>query len=177
MNTINVRTDIPAFLNAQGLTGYGAEVGVQRGRHSQKILEIWVGKKLYCIDAWVYSRGKCWMKEATSRLTQYVDKGLCELIKKFSVEAAPTFVDGFFDFIYIDACHHYEQVRDDLAVWYPKVKSGGLFAGHDYREDGIYRNDYEYGVKTAVDDHCKKYGLDLHVTDEGDMSTWWLIKP
>jgi hypothetical protein len=36
------------------------------------------------------------------------------------------------DFVYIDANHKYDAVKKDLELWYPKVRKGGVFAGHDY---------------------------------------------
>lgn len=51
-----------------------------------------------------------------------------------SVEAARLYADGSLDFCFIDAAHDYESVRDDLAAWEPKVKPGGVLAGHDWNQ-------------------------------------------
>ena len=37
-----------------------------------------------------------------------------------------------FDLIFIDACHDYEFVRDDINKWEHVVKTGGTISGHDY---------------------------------------------
>lgn len=47
-------------------------------------------------------------------------------------QAAPMIPDGWADFIFIDAGHSYEAVRDDIANYLPKVKPGGWFGGHDF---------------------------------------------
>ncbi len=57
------------------------------------------------------------------------------LIKSLSWEAAESFYDLSLDFVFIDAGHDYESVKKDLAAWWPKVKPGGTFAGHDYTTD------------------------------------------
>lgn len=47
-------------------------------------------------------------------------------------EAARLVPDGWADFIFVDACHSYVAVKDDIKKWERKVKPGGWFGGHDY---------------------------------------------
>lgn len=49
-----------------------------------------------------------------------------------SVEAAGQFADASLDFVFLDASHDYESVRDDVAAWQPKLKPAGVMAGHDW---------------------------------------------
>jgi beta-1,4-mannosyl-glycoprotein beta-1,4-N-acetylglucosaminyltransferase len=49
-----------------------------------------------------------------------------------SVEAAKTYDDNSLDFVFIDADHSYESVKEDIIAWYPKIKPGGIISGHDY---------------------------------------------
>jgi hypothetical protein len=37
-----------------------------------------------------------------------------------------------FDLIFIDALHDYESVKQDIALWWPKVRVGGMLALHDF---------------------------------------------
>ena len=49
-----------------------------------------------------------------------------------SNEAAEYIDDDSLDFIFLDAYLSGQQAKNDLDVWYPKVKDGGIFAGHDW---------------------------------------------
>ena len=49
-----------------------------------------------------------------------------------SVEAARLFRDQTFDFVFLDTIHLYEQTKRELEAWWPKLKTGGVFAGHDH---------------------------------------------
>ena len=54
-----------------------------------------------------------------------------------SWEAAERFEDGHFDFVFIDASHDEESVRKDIAAWLPKIRQGGILAGHDISYPGV----------------------------------------
>ncbi len=49
-----------------------------------------------------------------------------------SFDRAKDFEDGSIDFLFIDANHTYEYVSRDIAAYLPKMKKGGIIAGHDY---------------------------------------------
>ena len=65
------------------------------------------------------------------------------------------FENGFFDFIYIDALHTYKSTKEDITNWYPKLKKGGIIAGHDYCLKDIGKPT-EYGVIKAVTEFRKE---------------------
>lgn len=54
-----------------------------------------------------------------------------EFIHGDSMEAAKR-TTGLVDSVYIDANHSYASVMRDIQVWRPRVRSGGIMAGHDY---------------------------------------------
>lgn len=49
-----------------------------------------------------------------------------------SAEQAVHFADESLDMVFIDADHQHDAVLHDLAAWWPKIKSTGRIAGHDY---------------------------------------------
>jgi len=40
--------------------------------------------------------------------------------------------DALFDFVFVDGPHTYENVKNDLKMWLPRVRQGGVIAGHDF---------------------------------------------
>lgn len=60
-------------------------------------------------------------------------------IEKDSVEASLLYKDSSLDFVFIDAEHKYEFVIQDIRHWLPKVRKGGIIAGHDYGWEGVTR--------------------------------------
>lgn len=56
------------------------------------------------------------------------------LIHATSDVAATFFADASIDYCFIDAGHMYDEVKADLAAWLPKVKPGGIMAGHDFNQ-------------------------------------------
>lgn len=49
-----------------------------------------------------------------------------------SWEMARGFADKSLDAVFIDADHEYSSVAQDIDAWRPKIKDGGVLAGHDY---------------------------------------------
>lgn len=178
---LNTRDELGVLLNQLNLSNTGVEVGAWRGYYSERLLNTWNGEKLYLVDIWKHQKSGYYNTlnasdtehENNYKLTlQSIQKfsGRCEIIRKFSVEAAEMFEDGSLDFVYIDANHTYEAVIEDLNAWYPKVKCGGIVAGHDFLEGGI-----PFGVKRAVTDFIANKKVSIFVTTE-EWPTWYFIK-
>ena len=53
------------------------------------------------------------------------------LIEEPSQQGSFHFDDGSLDIVFIDAGHGYEDVCTDIKFWLPKIRKGGIIAGHD----------------------------------------------
>ena len=182
---VRSRAELPFILNARGLVGEGAEIGVHKGSYSEYLLLHWQGMKVYSIDSYLESERDvsasgipapqtehdAFYIEAQRRLTKFGARS--ELIRLTSRAAADTFRNGQLDFVYVDALHYYDDVKEDISLWFPKVRKGGILAGHDYL-DGE-RGGYTYGVKSAVDEFQRMSRLKLKVSRERDWPSWFFL--
>ncbi len=87
------------------------------------------------------------LHEATKR--RFAGDPRVRVHRRTSHDAAPLFPDGFFDFVYVDGAHDYENVLHDLTTYGPKVNPEGALLGDDFCDHGVYANDV-YGVVGAV---------------------------
>lgn len=58
-----------------------------------------------------------------------------KLHQGMSWDGAQHYDDKSLDFVFIDAGHDYTSVKKDIDAWLPKVKSGGILAGHDFMNE------------------------------------------
>lgn len=54
-----------------------------------------------------------------------------------SLDGSSQIADDTLDFVFIDANHTYLHAYEDFNLFYSKVKSGGIFAGHDWSIPGV----------------------------------------
>lgn len=63
------------------------------------------------------------LKDFTNKVT---------ILKTTTLEASYLYPNMNFDLVFIDADHSYEGVAQDIQMWLPKIRSGGILAGHDF---------------------------------------------
>ncbi len=91
----------------------------------------------------INTMGKYTGEEQWSEYSNYIrEQGVepyIQTLKMTSVEASELFEDKSIDFVFIDGDHNYEAIKKDIESWLPKIKTGGVMAGHDYNAHTVYR--------------------------------------
>lgn len=177
------RHELPRVLNARGLIGRGVEVGVYLGEFTEHLLDGWEGRELVAVDPWrsfgsdeyrdvLNAEQAAWDERydlTVARLKRFGDR--VSIWRSTGDEAAARIADGSLDWVYLDAMHDRESVEHDLRTWWPKLRPGAIFAGHDYL-DGR-RGVTEFGVRSAVDGFFAERGVDVSSTYlDGPFVSW-----
>jgi hypothetical protein len=75
--------------------------------------------------------------------------GLVNLINADGVDAASRYADESLDFVFLDDDHSTPHVQRELAAWWPKIKPGGVLAGHDFDWPSVRQAVTRWATKTG----------------------------
>lgn len=125
------------------------EVGSWKGRSSvfaSRAASV-VNSKLYCVDSWegsflegpdhptvIQTKESKVFQEFKSNIRRYGCDNFV-ICRGLSKEVARRWTHGPIDFLFIDASHDYESVREDLEAWIPHLKTGSIICGDDWNQE------------------------------------------
>ena len=163
------------------------EIGVRQGKGLRRLRrarpEILVGVDCWLADGDLAHNDLSFSQAALDAMyrkacAMMVEIPALRILRMYSHEAALCFPDGFFDYVYIDADHTYAAVCQDIATWYPKVRSGGILAGHDFLHHTVPQTGVAFGVVEAVTEFVPANNLQerFHKTTDR-FASWYVVKP
>ncbi len=129
------------------------EIGAWHGKSTRAIADnLPQDGVLYAVDHWLgsaYERdtnhasaaleeGDHAFIEFCDNLKDHILSGKVIPIRMASKNAAKFLKDNSIqaDTVFVDAGHLYEEVKEDIYLWKPLVKTNGILCGHDYTHDG-----------------------------------------
>ncbi len=139
-----------------------AEIGVARGDTANYILEKCKLKKYYLVDPDT--------QQVLIYDTAIRNYNHALFLRLYSNQAVKCIKDGELDLVFIDANHNNEAVEEDIILWSPKVKEGGIVCGHDYNKTE------SRGVHIAVDKFYPGANLEPDALDPQNLFVWWMKK-
>lgn len=137
------------YIQELGPNLVGCELGVKEGHNIRYLLDRASNIKMtYAVDPWKsYIDGDwglqsqesvtVWKNRAMEVLGDYMYK--ITVLELSSAEAVAHIEDNSLDYIFIDGDHSYEAVLHDVTHYWDKIKSGGIFAGHDWNLSSVTR--------------------------------------
>lgn len=156
------RKNFGPFLQARFGAGLAVEVGTDRGDFALELVKGWPDlKQLTCVDPYICGydpndptsnrtpeQREEDKREALRKLDQFPN---VRFVMRTSAAASEMFDQESLDFVYVDAEHQSSQVYADLRTWWPRIKKGGILAGHDFICPGEdIRITPALGVQTGV---------------------------
>lgn len=149
--------------------GEGIELGVAAGYFSSSIVRSPLVSRLWSVDRWGDHHNLKEYKSASERLAKF-GQGRCIPLRMTFEEATSLFEDNSLDFIYIDGyAHTGQEGGKTLSEWWPKLKVGGYFSGHDYHSQ------FPLTIE-AVNEFSDEVGVPVNLTQEARYPSWWMIK-
>lgn len=189
LGAVNHRWQLGDLLNDRGLVDQVVEVGTHQADFAVHLRRVWKGRCLYCVDPWAVPPGyeeqvpmlsgsnrgdrNADYREAERRVREWLvaDPPRVCLLRAESPGAAEFFPDGGVDMVYLDGDHRDEAVRRDLDAWWPKVRRGGLLAGHDFICPGETYGGWGGCIQPAVLDFARREGRDVFIVPENGPGT------
>ena len=161
---IKNRIELAEYFNKLGFKK-GAEIGVATGRYSEILCQKIPGLYLWAVDPWgeypdnwrTDESQEVAYQEAVKKLEPYN----VEIMRATSLEASLA-IPLDLDFVFIDGSHTFDNVMLDIILWTPKVRRGGIVAGHDYYK---FRKS---GVIEAITTYSKAHGIELNIIPRDD---------
>lgn len=153
------------------------EVGVHKGALSEVLLKSFPDMFLYMVDPYLedpqYPDQELSKIKASDR-TALCGSGRRSLERTRSTEFANYLMAsgyaGRIDGAFIDGCHEKPSVLADMNAYWPLIRPGGIFCGHDYGKEDIP------GVTEAVDEWFGSVGKDGMDYNVADGHIWWVVK-
>ena len=140
------------FINKHGLK-YGAELGVQKGINMKYLLDNIADLHMIGVDIWSDKsvRFNNTKSEDLEKDTESINYTFYRDMVEYANAVSPRLVlyrhftnyahkfveDESLDFVFIDAGHEYEDVKQDIRLWYPKIRQGGYMLGHDINQPQV----------------------------------------
>ena len=171
------RWDVLAGFMAEQKYKTFVEVGCKEGRTTGHILKAIPDSQVIAIDPWIVQAPSADATRETYEKWDFAkieadfwknvgeNKDRCTMLQMTSAEVRKNIPlkDGF-DLVFIDALHDYDSVYEDIRLWWPKVRVGGMLCGHDF-------NHQWPGVERAVADSFNL--MQVGVTSD---SVWFVLK-
>jgi hypothetical protein len=178
------RNGLGDFLNNHHLLGTGVEVGAADRNFAHIILKSWEGQALHFIESGesisltsdqsqVEISVNCIQLDSTKvHLPHWGDR--IQTHRLDSRQAANQFADQGLDFVSLNGSHSGRELRDEIDIWFPKLRRGGLLLGQDCL--GQQLSECGAGVQSTILQWERDNCLQVGCTSEKNFASWYVFK-
>jgi len=148
-----------------------AEVGVMGGVHALQIWNTLSVTEMFLIDSWRLNYRPTSIDSMCKTARLFDCMSNVYMLRMDTFTAARN-VAGEFDFVYLDDNHEGYHLYREIDVWLPKIRVGGILAGHDFDRNLKGR------VKYGLDKFCSERDIEYSSVDcnEGEKVGDWVIR-
>lgn len=158
-NTPQIHTQLQSSKNIVWI-----ELGVHLGTNAAYIFEHYDVVKMYLIDPYCVlpyhtffdSQQKVDKNKAIAHAALQANADKCQWLEDYAANVANTIPAKSVDVLFIDGNHSEESVLQDLTLYVPAVREGGLVICDDFNETS---------VKSAINLFCKYHKIGYTVSD------------
>lgn len=129
---IDKATDGAVFVEIGTAYGKSAIMMAEKIKESGKTIQFWAVEPFTGSPNEKDAYSPTMRDEYFDNIEKTDTKDYILLVEMTSNEAVEFWKKDSIDFCFVDGLHTYEGVMDDLTNYWPLIKKGGIFAGHDY---------------------------------------------
>ena len=142
IRTTKTRSEFGQVMEEEGFR-VGVELGVKAGDFALVTLRAWKSSEEYwLVDLWapqenykdeanVDQRGhNAFHAKTMQKMKPFMSK--VKVCRDYTTSCLKNFEDGSLDYVFVDARHDYKGALEDMENYWPKLRCGGILAGHDY---------------------------------------------
>jgi hypothetical protein len=165
---MKTRTLLPTLIKPRDRYPVGLELGVATGDFTVAVLDLYPTLRMSGVDRWSDHHDEMEYRRTVHRLGKYKERSF--ILRMTFEQALHHFSDESLDWIYIDGyAHTGQEGGKTLKDWFPKLRRGGIFSGHDYHPDFQPTMD-------AVDSFAQSLNTHISLTTQDQYPSWWLVK-
>lgn len=153
----------------------GVEVGVRQGFFSEYLLRTFSNLHMVGVDPYLpyqdihemYTQEMqdALRHEAEDRLKIFGNRMSLYTLKSVDAASDKRIDYRKYNFVFIDAVHTYEAVKEDLAAWKDKLYIKGFLSGHDFDMEGVKQAVVEFAGNIGANIHHFGYPADVWYMD------------
>ncbi len=119
----------------------GIELGVFEGVFANMILEVVKPTEFHLVDVWrplhaddvSLDELETAKERVYGRFKSEIASGRVIVHEMMTAQAASEFGTQYFDWVYVDASHDYQSVKQDLTLYWPLLKYDGVMLGDNFQ--------------------------------------------